>query len=139
MKRNQSAAQRVKFASKPTPLSDIPCFQGIAGQAAKQATSQQFASDLGDFFGSIPGMKEIFSKGPLKHQSSTTPDCEECEQEYGNALIKVGEILDNVYHLAVCASQMNDRDTNPRERLQIMLPAMLSLIAEGQTVVNEAM
>lgn len=61
------------------------------------------------------------------------------QQEHGHALIKVGEILDNAYRLAQYASQVNSTDPNPRERLSLMFPSILSLIADGQAAIDEVM
>jgi hypothetical protein len=95
MKKSQQ--QQTKF--RTVPLSEIPGFGEVltGKKTAKQAASEQFSNDLGEFFSSIPGVKEIFSKGPLNQQQDNAPDCTECD----SYLFKLHQIRSSAYRCEV--------------------------------------
>ncbi len=101
---NQTTSSKKQF--KTVPLSEVPGFGEVltGKKTAKQAASEQFSNDLGDFFGSIPGVKGIFSKGQLNQQQDAEPDCTECD----NYLFKLHQIRSSAYRCEVLSALASD-------------------------------
>lgn len=112
---------------KPTPVADIPGGFGdvLSGRkSGTQAASDQVCADLGQFFGSIPGIREIFSKGPLNsHQQQETeqPYCEDCEAETACMLNKCRSAAFRVEVLSVLAADLLQNDMTDNDRITAVL------------------
>jgi hypothetical protein len=101
---------------------------------SKQAASEQFATDLGEFFGSIPGMKEVFSKGPLNKTTSTTPNCTECEAQSNGALMKLQSVLHRIDTITTLVEDLiqTQAATAPRQRVLALLAEIGNLVDDGR-------
>lgn len=115
----QSTSSKNKKFAKPTPLSDIPCFQGIAGKSQQAGSAQQPVADLGELFNSIIGMKEIFSGGPLNQQQDNAPDCIDCE-DCQDRLQQCRSAAFRVEVLVVLAGDLISQESNP-DRISAVL------------------
>jgi hypothetical protein len=102
--------------------------------AAKQEASEQFATDLGEFFRNIPGMKEVFSKGPLNKTTSTTPNCIECESRSNSALMELQSVLHRIGTLAKLVEDLVQTQavTAPRQRVLALLAEIGNLVEDGR-------
>ncbi|NJD37377.1 MAG: hypothetical protein FIA89_03500 [Geobacter sp.] len=136
MKKSQQ--QQTKF--RTVPLSDIPCFQGIAGKSQQAGSAQQPVAELPEFFKSVPGLAELFSKAPLKQKQATGPDCSECQDltDAIGALLTCEETFKRLHVLVeLLQDQIFKQADNPaKRRLYGLCSEISNLIADGQAAVD---